>query len=113
MSWNAENIIGKKICVGIVYLDREGNISDRVQNHGTVLQADDLTIEYKLADQEDTFTVPAYYDNLETADPEVVYILEDSGEKVDKVDIVATYTVVPLLPHDLRRPTRKAKSRAK
>lgn len=100
MSWNQENIIGKKICVGIIYLDGEGKITDRVQNYGTVVAADDQVIEYALADNQGTFTVPAYYDSLETADKDLVYVLENTGEKVSDLDIVATYTVVPTQAED-------------
>lgn len=98
MSWNKQNIIGKKICVGIVYLDGEGKITDRVQNHGEVVYADDEVIQYKLkslSSTDELFTVPAYYDNLENADPQVAYILEDSNEIANNIDIIATYTVIP------------------
>jgi hypothetical protein len=95
MIWNKENIIGKKICVGIIYLDDKGAITDRLQNYGIIVAANDETIEYKISGTNEVFVVPAYYDNLETADKEIVYILENTGEQISEIDIVATYTVVP------------------
>jgi uncharacterized protein with ATP-grasp and redox domains len=39
--------------------------------------------------------VPAFYETLETADPNLVYILDNTGEIVRNIDITATFTVVP------------------
>jgi hypothetical protein len=93
--WNKDNVLGKKICVGIVYLDEENKISDRVQNYGTIFFADDETVHYKLAETEEPFVVPAYYDSFEIADKSLVYILEDTQKQVVDVDIIATFTVLP------------------
>ncbi len=95
MIWNKDNVVGKKICVGIVYLDKEGNITDRVQNFGWIKYADDELVEYTLADTPQVFTVPAFYEHFEAADKELAYVLEDSGERVNDIDIVATFTVAP------------------
>ena len=115
MVWNKENVIGKRICTSIIYLDGIGGIIDRVQNYGTIVQANDEIIEYELIEfaeasdnvakvalnevegdsKKDIFTVPAFYETLETADPNLVYILDNTGEIVRNIDITATFTVVP------------------
>jgi hypothetical protein len=112
MVWNKENVIGKRICASIIYLDGIGGIVDRVQNYGTISYADDEIIEYELIEfsnandnvspkdlsnnsEKNTFTIPAYYESLEPTDPNLVYILDNTGEVVRNIDITATFTVVP------------------
>jgi len=94
MQFNQDNIKGKTIFVSIIYLNPEGKLLDKLQNCGRVINADERMIEYELFESEERFTIPAFYDNLEEADPELVYRFDETG-KSQHIDLVATFTVIP------------------
>lgn len=95
MKFTKDNVIGKVIFVSIVYLSHEGKPEERLQNCGTIFRADEESIEYKLLESEETFNIPAFYDNLDEADTGLVYKLEGISENPLKIDLVTTFTVIP------------------
>lgn len=95
MKYDQKNIIGKTIFVSIIYLDKNNQFKDQIQNCGQIIRANSKTIEYQLIDTDQSFTIPAYYDNIDEADPELVYLLDQKDLKPLKIDLVSTFTVIP------------------
>lgn len=96
MQANQENIIGKTVCASITYFNSLGQIDKVVQNCGTVLRADNESIEYQLLDDAGkVFSIPAFYDELEPPSKELVYYLNKESNEVIYPDWIITLSVLP------------------
>jgi hypothetical protein len=95
MKYDKKNVIDKTIFVSIIYLDKNHQFKEQIQNCGKIIKATSKTIEYQLIDSEQSFTIPAYYDNIDEANPELVYLLDQKDMKPLKIDLVTTFTVIP------------------
>lgn len=94
MEWTKDNIIGKNICTSITYLNYLGEVENTVQNYGKVISANEETIDYEIANSNKVFSIPATYNNLEEANPDLVYMVDPDGKPVD-IDLITTFTVIP------------------
>jgi len=80
-------MIGKSILVGITY-DIDGKIR-REQHYGTITRIQNGTLTFKEPDGKE-FTV---MDKIEAADPENIYTLKSTGEKVSGIDYTCCFYV--------------------
>ena len=89
-----ETIFGKHILVGIAYLDSAGEISKRIQLHGTIIRIAEHSLYFDRADEQGEFSIP-FDGELEEGDHDAVYTLSSTGEKVTNVDYISSWTVSP------------------
>ena len=93
MGPNRNFFVGRRVLVGLTYVDRNGDPVERKQAYGTITAVDDHTIHFEQSNGQ-PFSIP--FDGvLETADPEATYMLKSTGESVTGVDFVASFTVHP------------------
>ncbi len=89
-----ETIFGKHILVGLTYLDKSGEISKRIQLHGTIVRISEHSLYFDRADGQGEFSIP-FDGELEEGDYEAVYTLSSTGEEVKKVDYISSWTIHP------------------
>lgn len=92
MSKETAALIGKRILVGLTYLDHDGKTAEQIQLHGVVAEVNEHTLRFQRADGGGLFSVPND-GSLAPADPEAVYTLRTTGEAVSGVDHVATWMI--------------------
>jgi hypothetical protein len=85
--------IGKRVLVGLTYLDAEGEVEEQEQFHGVIVEGGgaDEGVTLKRADTGEVVALPP---GLEPAKPGE-YTLRGTGETVVDPDFVATWTVSP------------------
>jgi hypothetical protein len=88
--WAMAADIGKKIMVGITYLDSAGEITEQTQHVGEIIGVDDHYITVRWADGEETTLPPEVQD----AAPGV-YRLRSTGEEVVNPDLLARWSIHP------------------
>jgi hypothetical protein len=88
--WAIAADIGKRILVGVTYLDADGNVTEQTQHVGEVIAVDESCITVRWADGEETTLPPEVQD----AAPGV-YRLRSSGEEVVNPDLLARWTIHP------------------
>ena len=84
-------MIGKRLLVGITYLDPSGEIDDQVEFAGVVTAVEPL-VAIDRGDGSEPFTLPPEpqaYDEAAAGD----YTLRTTGEVVSNPDFVTTWTV--------------------
>ena len=89
---NSESIIGKRILVGLTYLDSDENVKRRDAFHGPVVAVSESSIVIERSDDGQDFSIPN--DTLYSSDPDDIYTLE-SGEEVTGVYATCTWTIFP------------------
>jgi len=99
MSDESETILGKRILVGLTYLDRKGNIDRQIQLHGPITRLTGSTLYFERSDGGGEFSIP-FDGELDTTDSEAIYTLKSSGEVVENVHFLSTWTIHP--PKDER-----------
>jgi hypothetical protein len=87
------NAIGKRVLVGLTYLDADGDVEEQVQFHGVIVEGGgpDEGVTLKRADTGEVIALPP---GLEPAEPGE-YRLRSTGETVVDPDFVATWTISP------------------
>ncbi|MDX1921019.1 MAG: hypothetical protein SFU25_09835 [Candidatus Caenarcaniphilales bacterium] len=99
---NKENIIGKTICASITFFNELGEIDRVIQNCGVVETATSELIEYKLLDKPDSiFSVPAFYDEFEFPNKDLVYYLNKETNEPVQPDLIITLSVYPQLEEQI------------
>jgi hypothetical protein len=88
-----DDLIGKRILVGLTYLDATGEEALRTQFSGTITGGggDDEVLAVRRDDTGEIFTLPP---GLESAPPGE-YRLHSTGEVVVDPDYLATWTIKP------------------
>jgi hypothetical protein len=89
-----EEIIGKRVLVGLTYLDNEGAVIEQRQRHGVVVRADDEGVHVRAAESDEEFTLPPDLESFEEAE-EGEYRLRQTGEVVINPDLLAVWTITP------------------
>jgi hypothetical protein len=87
-----DSIVGKRILVGLTYLNDAGEVREQVQYHGFVTKVSDSTIVFERADGNGEFSIP-FESEIDTADSEATYTLSCSGEQVIGVELLASWTI--------------------
>ena len=95
-----ESCVGKRVLIGMTYLDYDETLIDREQLHGVIVRADDEVIAVKLADTDEEFALPPDLTALEEA-PKGEYRLHSTGEIVVDPDFLVSYTVIKPHPEDV------------
>lgn len=83
--------IGKLILAGIVYVDANGQVVEKIERFGTITRIDDEGIFFEQGNGEE-FSLPPDISSLKAA-PEGIYTLKTTGEKVENPDLISTWTV--------------------
>jgi hypothetical protein len=89
-----EAIFGKKILVGLTYLNGNGEVREQVQLHGLINGTSENTLTFERSDGEGNFSIP-FDGELETSDEEAIYTLRTTGEEVTGVNFIASFTIHP------------------
>ena len=87
--------LGKHLLVGLTYLEKDESIREQVQFHGNITAISENTVVFKRNDNGEEFSIPYDNDNLEAGDPEAVYELKSTGEAVENVDFISSWTIHP------------------
>jgi hypothetical protein len=87
-------ILGKRILVGLTYLNRDGEVAEQLQLHGVISQLGEHTLCFERADGAGEFSVP-FDGELDTANPDAIYTLRSTGKKVSGVEYIGSWTIHP------------------
>jgi hypothetical protein len=91
MGANRDLLVGRRVLVGLTYLDGNGALLESKEVYGTIVAVGDHTVKFEQSNGK-PFSIP-FDGELEAADPEAVYTLKGTGESISAVDFVATYTI--------------------
>jgi hypothetical protein len=94
-----ESYTGKRVLIGMTYLDYDETLIKQEQFHGIILRVDDDAIAVKLADSGEEFTLPPDLTALEVA-RKGEYRLHPSNEIVVDPDFLVTWTMIKARPED-------------
>ena len=89
-----ETIFGKRILVGLTYLDDNEEVREKIQLHGVITGLAEHTLSFERADGEGSFSIP-FDGELESSDEESTYTLSSTGEEVTGVHFISSFTVSP------------------
>jgi hypothetical protein len=87
--------IGKHLLVGLTYLEKDESIREQVQFHGKITAISENTVVFKRNDNGEEFSIPYDKENLEAGDTEAVYKLKSTGEAIENVDFISSWTIHP------------------
>lgn len=87
-----DGIVGKKILVGLTYLDKEGEVNEQKQLHGKIKEVSDTTLVFSQPNNLGDFSIP-YDGELESTDEENIFTLRSHGEEVTGINYLATFTI--------------------
>jgi len=91
---NDDTILGRRILVGLTYLDGAGEVTKQIQLHGIISRLAEHSLYFERADGSGEFSIP-FDGELDAADPESIYTLRSTGESVSGVDFIASWTIHP------------------
>ncbi len=94
MKTEEETIYGKKILVGLTYLNSNGEVREQVQLYGLVNGISENTLSFERSDGEGDFSIP-FEGELEESDTEAIYTLKTTGEEIKGVNFIASFTIHP------------------
>jgi hypothetical protein len=89
---NPDNIIGKRILVGLTYFNKKGDIEKQIQKYGNILYAGKDKITFIDNDNNKEFSIPPDYSSIKVSDPDLVYELKSSNKKVSGVHLVVSFS---------------------
>ena len=89
-----KKFIGKHILVGLTYLNKNKTVKEKLQLHGIIKKVSQNTIVFKRADNGENFSIP-FDEKIETGQPGAVYKLKSTGEAVENVDFISSWTIHP------------------
>ena len=90
------DVIGKRVLVGLTFLDSSGRVDRRTQFWGPIIRVAEGELTIRRVDTGEEFTLPADVGELDVAGPGT-YELHDTGELVDNPDYLSSWTVTPPL----------------
>ncbi|MFO1252930.1 MAG: hypothetical protein U1E77_17775 [Inhella sp.] len=85
-------LLGQKILVGLTYLHANGQVREQKQLHGHICAVEANTLSFEQAHGAGIFSIP-FGGELDSADPEAVYTLRNTGEVVTGVNFIASFTI--------------------
>lgn len=89
---NDDTFVGKRILVGLSYLDASGDLTEQIQLHGLISRISKHSLYFDRSDGGGEFSIP-FEGKLEAGIPNAVYTLRSTGEEVSGVDYVVSWTV--------------------
>ena len=87
--------IGKHILVGLTYLNKDGSVKEQVQLHGNIIAVSKSTVVFERSDNGEEFSIPFDENNLDADETDFVYELKSTGELVENVDFISSWTIRP------------------
>ncbi|WP_154668057.1 hypothetical protein [Pseudoduganella violaceinigra] len=91
-----DTIFGKRILVGLTYLDASGGVAKQIQLHGIISRLAAHSLYFERADGNGEFSIP-FDGELDVADPDSTYTLRSTGETITGVHFIASWTIHPNL----------------
>jgi hypothetical protein len=92
MDWG--ELIGKHVLIGRTYVDADGEVVRREQNHGSIVHADDSDVRVRLHGTEEEISLPPDRDAFREAE-RGEYVLRETGDVAVDPDLLATWTIGP------------------
>jgi hypothetical protein len=89
---NSRDVIGKRVLVGLTFVDATGRVDRRTQFWGPIVHVGEGELTIRRVDTGEEITLPAEVDQLNVANPGT-YELNDTGELVDDPDFLSSWTV--------------------
>ncbi len=89
-----DEIIGKRVLVGMTYVDNDGEPIEQRQKHGVVVRADDEGVYVRQSGSGEEFWLPPHRASFQEAE-KGEYQLRETGEVVVDPDLLATWTIRP------------------
>ncbi|WP_342117549.1 hypothetical protein [Pseudoduganella sp. OTU4001] len=89
-----DTIYGKRILVGLTYLDSAGDVTKQIQLHGIISRLAEHSLYFERSDGGGEFSIP-FDGELDVADPDSIYTLRSTGESVSGVNFIASWTIHP------------------
>lgn len=88
-----EDLIGKRILVGLTYVDDDENVTDKAGFHGEIVKAgEDEGITIMVSDSGQTFVLPPDLSAVHAASPGR-YQYNSDGEVVVDPDFISNWTI--------------------
>lgn len=88
-----EQFTGKHLLVGLTYLNKDESLKEQIQLHGYISKISDNTVVFKRADNNEEYSIPFNESNMIPAEPDAVYELKSTGEAVESVDFLSSWTI--------------------
>ncbi len=85
-------MIGKNILVGLTYVDKNNEVTDKLQLHGKIVSTSESTLTFERSDNGHEFSIP-FDGDLEETDPEFIYTLKSTGEDVTGVNYISSLNI--------------------
>jgi hypothetical protein len=89
-----DEIVGKRVLVGMTYVDNNGDLIEQKQRHGVIVSADEEGVYVRPPDTEEQFWLPPHLESFQDAE-DGDYRLRETGEIVSDPDLLATFTIRP------------------
>ena len=89
-----DEIIGKRVLVGMTYVDNDGEPIEQRQKHGVVVRADDEGVYVRQSGSGEEFWLPPHRASFQEAE-KGEYQLRETREVVVDPDLLATWTIRP------------------
>ena len=97
---SARRYIGKRVLIGMTYLDHDETLIAQEQFHGVIVSIDDYGIVVKLHNSNEEFNLPPVLSALEKAS-KGEYRLYSTNEIVLDPDFLVRWTVIKAAPEDV------------
>ncbi len=90
----AASYVGKRMLVGLTYMNRDGQVEAQLQIHGVIVSFDRRQIKVRLAGRREgeVFSLPPDLSAIREID-HAVFTLRGTGEVVENPDLLAEWTV--------------------
>ena len=85
-------MIGKKILVGLTYVDANNEVTNQLQLYGNILSIGEHALVFQRSDNDSEFSIP-FEGKLDEADPESIYTIKTTGEEVTGINYISTFTI--------------------
>ena len=82
------------VLIGRTYVDADGEVVRREQNHGSIVHADDSDVRVRLHGTEEEISLPPDRDAFREAE-RGEYVLRETGDVAVDPDLLATWTIGP------------------
>lgn len=85
-------MIGKKVLVGLTYVDKNNEVTNKLQLHGNIESLGDNTLTFIRSDNAEEFSIP-FDGELDEAGVDSIYTLRKTGEEVTGVNFISSFTI--------------------
>ena len=89
-----DELLGKRVLIGITYVDDDDVVIEQKQKHGLIVSADEEAVYVRLDGTLEPFWLPPDLDSFQEAEAGE-YRLRSTGEVVVNPDLLTTWVVHP------------------